>query len=157
MATPKSIWLAWSDLSPVLAINLPRANTAAARTLKRQISQSELYKSLFLHHHTCTVRHLLLLFKTSFDAHWVITVVAVCTRLMHNLQSCQWVCLVKRRPPNMPGTLPYGAIWGSLPHPSSHNYFIYLFSGLKIIFRPWLDTMTGQRNFCLVKSLFLTG
>ena len=52
---------------------------------------------------------------------------------------------------------PYGAILGSLAHPSSHNYFIHLFSGLKIILGPWQDTMTGQRNFCLFKSRFLTG
>ena len=29
--------------------------------------------------------------------------------------------------------------------------------GLKIIFWQWLDTITGQRNFCSIKSCFLTG
>ena len=37
IATPKSIWFAWSDLSPELAINLPKAKTAAARTLKKVV------------------------------------------------------------------------------------------------------------------------
>ena len=54
-------------------------------------------------------------------------------------------------------SLPTPSITFSVTRSSLFADRCLLHVGLKIIFWQWLGTITGQRNFCSVKSCFLTG